>query len=742
MKNTWRTFGTLSLGVALAFGMTNSVAKAAEPGTSTEVKEDSKLVDINLPKLPILGEVKVSIPSTKSDEENQSLISLEVNDGILDELNVDVGAKSETAEGGTKKSLATVEVKSSITNDVTVDVAAADENDSAYDGGLVEVNAEDLPLLGETHVGIIDKHVKDGENKSVSSGLAQVDVNGDLLEDTSVQVLATDKTVDADGDENSNAVADVSIGGGILDGIVDEADVSVLKRSESEKDGTQQSKSSIASVGLESDLTEDVQVDVGLDQEQTDGNTTASDAGLVEVNPSNLPLLGETHVGVLDKHVENNGENTSVSSGLAQVDIKGDLLDDTSVKVLASEKEASADATESMSAVAGVNLGGGILEGIVEDLDVSVLKKEYALTGESTTAKSSIISIGLDSPLTEDVQVDVGSAQSQSDDGSMSFDGGLVDVNASDLPLLGETHIGVLDKHVNVNEDGLSFGTGLVQVGLDGDLIEESNVNVLYKNGEMTEDGLLVTNGVVGTDLALVGIDPITVDIVKTEKLYPISAVTPPSTGGGDGDDDGNTVPPTVIVPIPGGNGNEDGNTVPPTVIEPVPDGGNIVPPTVIVPVPGGNGNEDGNTVPPTVIVPVPGDEDDSSTGNGNGTDGNENSPMNPDSNEDGTTVVPGDGSGTPSSSGDGEVDADSDNRENGTVDGTMPGKNQSTTKGGKQVLSASVIKEAINSQPTRGSLPQTGRIFDGKRLAVLAVLLLISGAGLRKFGRSGQPAA
>ncbi|MBD7984866.1 hypothetical protein H9649_09745 [Sporosarcina sp. Sa2YVA2] len=597
MKNTWRTFGTLSLGIALAFGMTNSVATAAEPDTSKEVLVDSKLVDINLPKLPILGEVKVSIPSTKTDEENQSLISVEVNDGILDEVNVDVGTKSETTEGGTKESLATVEVKSSITNDVTVDVGVADEKDHAYDGGLVEVNAEDLPLLGETHVGVIDKHAKDGESQTVSSGLAQVDIDGNLLEDTSVQVLAADKTIDADGDENSNAVADVSIGGGILDGIVDEADVPVLKRSESKMDGTKLSKSSIASVGLASDLT-------------------------------------------------------------------------------------------------------------------------------------------------EDVQVDVGSAQSQTDEDSMSFDGGLVDVNASDLPLLGETHVGVLDKHVNVDEESLSFSSGLVQVGVDGDLIEDTNVDVLYKNGEMTEDGLLVTNGVVGTNLGLTGIDPITVDIVKTEELYPIGAVTPPSTGGGDGDD-GNTVPPTVIVPVPGDDdGNEDGNTVPPTVIEPVPDDGNTVPPTVIVPVPGGNGNEDGNAVPPAVIVPVPGDENDSSIGNGSGTDGNENGSMNPDSNEDGTAVVPGDGSETPPATDNGEVDADSGERDNGTVDGTMPGKNQSSTNGGKRVLSASVIKEAINSQPTRGSLPQTGGIFDGKRLAVLAVLLLISGAGLRKFGKSGQPAA
>lgn len=729
MKNTWRTISTLTLGAALAFGMANTAVEAAEQDTSTEVKKESKLLDINLPKLPIVGEVKISIPS--KDSGDVSLVSVNVSDGIVDDLSVDVGAESVTEDGGTKKSLATVGVKSSLTNDVNVDVASGDRQEGSFDGGLVEVNAEDLPLLGETHVGVLDTHAKEEEGSTtVSSGLAQVDVDGDLLEDTSVKVLAAEKNTNADGQENMTAAADVSIGGGALEGIVDDAEVSVLKKQSSEQDDVEQSKSSISSIGLKSDLTDDVNVDVGLDQKRTDGESSATDAGLVEVNAKDLPLAGETHVGVLDKHVEKDGDSTSVSTGVVQVDLDGDLLEGTSVYVLAKTENENGESTEKTSAVADVSVGGGILEGLVNDLNVSVLKKNESMTEDTTDSKSSIISVGLESPLTEDVAVDVGSGHTQSDDGSMSFDGGLVDVNASDLPVLGETHVGILDKHIQMDEDSLSFSTGLAQIGLDGDLLEDMNVNVLYKNGEMTEDGLLVTSGVAGVDLGLTGLEPIAVDVLKREELFPVNTDNPPSTGGGD---DGNTVPPTVIEPAPGdGDGNGNSNTVPPTVIEPAPGNGD------------GNDNEDNNSVPPTVIVPAPGDEDDSSDvdGEGNGTtDGNGNNSTDTDGNEDGTTVVPGDDSGTPP----GQVDADKGDRETG-MDGNAVTDTDMSTGSGKKIITATVLNDGMTRQtmmqnPTRGSLPQTGGIFDGKRLAVLAVLLLISGAGLRKFGRSGQPA-
>lgn len=600
MKNRWRTISTLSLGVTLAIGMMISTVEASEADTSTEVKEDSKLLDINLPNLPILGDVKVTIPAKKTDDKDQSLLSVEVTDGILDELNVDVGAESETVDGGIKKSLATVEVKSAVTNDVDVDVISGNQQKGSFDGGLVEVNAEDLPLLGETHVGVLDKHmVEDGDNKSVSTGLVQVDVDGDLLEKASVKVLAAEKNNEADENESMTAVADVSIGGGALEGLVEDVDVSVLRDRKVKNESVEQSTSSVVSVGLESSLINDVNVDVGLQ----------------------------------DRNVE----------------------------------------------------------------------------GEAS-----------------------------------SFDGGLVEVNAEDLPLLVETHVGVLDKHVNAYEDGRTFSTGLAQVGLDGDLLKDTTIDVLYQNGAMTEDGLLVTSGVVGTNLDLLGLEPVAVDVLKREALFPVNTENPPSTGGGD-DDNENTVPPTVIDPVPGdgnGDGNGNGNTIPPTVIDPAPGNGD------------GNENEDGNSVPPTVIVPAPGDEDDSSNGNGNGngngnegTDGNDNGSLDPNGSEDGTAVVPGDGFGIPPATESGEVDADSGNRGNGTDSNLVPSEDSSSAAPEGTVLSAHAPRDGMtqgnmNSQSMRGALPQTGGTFDGKRLLMIAVVFLIVGVGLRRIGKSGQSAA
>lgn len=536
MKNTLKYIGSVSLGLALVLGISNSEAVASDD-VSTDVKNESNLLSITIPNVPIVGDANISIPSKNSDDEEKdhALVSVEVTDGILDELNVSVAAESKTEEGDSKKALASIEVKSSITNDVTVDVASNDNQESSIDGGLVEINAEDLPLLRETHVGIIDKHVESGnDSESFSAGLVQVDIDGDLLKDTSVDVIVEETTKNAEGWEFNSAVVNVSNEGGILDGLVDE-------------------------------------------------------------------------------------------------------------------------------------------------LDLTILENHQLKTADSELSKQTIASAGLKSPLTKDLNGDVGLLQSQMSEDAMAFDVGLVEVNAEDLPLLGDTHIGLLDKHTKAEGEEISFTSSLAQVNLDGSLLNDTAIIVLGKDAQATEEGYVITSGVLQTDLSLLDSDSIAIDIITSQQLYPVFIEENSSTGNGN--DDGMNNP-----------GDSDGNFMPPTVIVPLPD------------VDSSTGNNDGSVTKPG--------------GNYEGSNGNED-------NENNSIFPP-------------IIDSGSNNRNPADQGDDMNQNTSLGTNSSVKVVSTigSIEENAMDRSIAQYTLPKTGGLFDSKRLVLLGLLLIILGVVLRKLGK------
>ncbi|WP_248513854.1 hypothetical protein, partial [Sporosarcina sp. NCCP-2222] len=175
MKNTNLKYGFLSLGVCTAILLAPAMANADETSDNSFLdvelnlldnqESDPALLNVELTNVPVVGDVKVSVPS-KRDEDGaakETLASVNVERGIIEDIDVSVLEKSEektdtTAE--TKNSLVSVGVKSDLTKDLNIGVAPSEKSDSngssSYDGGLVEVNAENLPLLGETNVGVLD----------------------------------------------------------------------------------------------------------------------------------------------------------------------------------------------------------------------------------------------------------------------------------------------------------------------------------------------------------------------------------------------------------------------------------------------------------------------------------------------------------------------------------------------------------------------------------------------------------
>ncbi|WP_224653961.1 hypothetical protein, partial [Escherichia coli] len=109
----------------------------------------------------------------------------------------------------------------------------------------------------------------DANGESYSSGLIQTDLKDGLLDDASIDILVTEKAED----KEKSAVVDVTIDDD--EGILDDVGVSVWKR---EEVGSE-SKASLASVGLETALTNELDGDIA----SRDRTINSFDGGLVEL---------------------------------------------------------------------------------------------------------------------------------------------------------------------------------------------------------------------------------------------------------------------------------------------------------------------------------------------------------------------------------------------------------------------------------------------------------------------------
>lgn len=494
---------------------------------------------------------------------------------------------------------------------------------------------------------------EDGKSSVLDVEILDVPIVGDI----NVNIPSTSEI------EASEALAAVEVSGGV----VDDLDVSVLEKTET--------KTSVATVELESSLTNDVLVDV------VSGEKTSStfDGGVVEVNAEDLPLLGETHVGVLDKYVEVDEDRKSLSTGLIQTDVNEGLLDEVSVDVLEMEKGDDGWATRGSSAVVDVSIDDD--EGILDDLGVSVLKREEAETG----TKASLVSVDLETPVTEEL-------------------------NVEDLPLLGETHVGVLDRHGEADEDGKSLSTGLIQSNLDGGLLEDTSIGVLVRELTATEDGQWVSESGASLDLGLPGMDAISVDVLKREQFTPVAQtdvptiVVPPSTDEGNDDGTGenteNTLVPDVNVDLPTSPESTDDATA------------------------DGNEENQGTTTPHVNAGDSGSDVDNQENGTANNDAGGDNVVNEPEQES-----AKGNGLS-------GDLNADE-----GFRTGELSGSADTTAILGTG-QSGRMNSLAMNNVDPRSSLPKTGGFWDGKRLAFLALVLVIAGLAMMRVGKSTRLAA
>ncbi|MFS0689324.1 hypothetical protein AB1K89_08785 [Sporosarcina sp. 179-K 8C2 HS] len=379
--------------------------------------------------------------------------------------------------------------------------------------------------------------------------------------------------------------------------------------------------------------------------------------------------------------------------GLIQTDVNDGLLDDASVNVLAAEKAKNMSTKHETSVVADVSVDNH--KGLLDDVNVSVLKYAESETADLEDSKASLASVGLETPVTDDLNVDVASI----DRTANSFDGSLVEVNGEDVPLLGETHVGVLDKHVKADGEGKSFSTGLIQTELNDGLVEDASIEVLVRKMETTADGGLVTSSGASLNLGLPGMDDISAGVLKRQRQFTIviderpNVAVPPSTDVGD---DGGA---EEIAPVP--EVESDLPVAPESLDDATSDR-----------------NEEEQTTPPA-------NGDDSGDGFSNEEDGTMENKTSADE-----TVGESEQESAAGNGMSGDVDADS---------GSRTGERSGTTSvsGLSGVGQSSVMNSlAMNNAAPQSSLPKTGGFWDGKRLAFLALALMVLGFAMRRLGK------
>ncbi|HJF33788.1 MAG TPA: hypothetical protein K8V56_18635 [Sporosarcina psychrophila] len=549
-------------------------------------------------------------------------------------------------------------------------------NDKEDKATIVDIQADNVPILGDLK--------------------AQIPAKSPISANTSEE---------GEGNQQNSALATVELTN--PDGLIEDLDISVLEQSSMQDENSAEDKSSLASVNLTTPITNEMEVDILLSDEQSSEETSSYDGGLVELNAEDLPVLGEVHAGVLDGHYKNDEENTSLSSGLIQADLDDGLLDETSVDVLAVGKSMNEENSQQSTALASVKADDDSLGGLIDDLDVSVLEQSSMQDENSAESKNSLATVNLTTSITNEVEVDVLLSDEQSSEETSTYDGGLVELNAEDLLVLGEVHAGVLDGHYKNDEASTSFSSGLIQVDLDEGLLDETSVDVLAL--DVNTDGKVTSTKQSGVSL-IVGNDEIgnlNVGILANETIQPVAAVEQP----GSSEEDTEFSPPmddaTDLTP------NEGGDVA-------APNEETVAPPT----------SESGTDLTPST--------------DGTGMSPNVNIEVQTPGNTEGITPIENASDSMPGGNAEGVSDdiigvTRSENSASSALEEEIDGIGWATT--GSYAMSEDVALEtsSMNQNPQSGNgmgkvLPKTGGFFDSIILTLLALLLLATGLGIRRI--------
>ncbi|MGB2871163.1 hypothetical protein [Psychrobacillus psychrotolerans] len=207
-------------------------------------KETQKGVHLKLSNLPLLGTLHVGVLENQFVKKNQnqqkdsSLVTIglgeesSLSNSLIDkvELNVlensQISSKNLQAE---KSAVVGLELNDTSLGDfstyVLLSESTMDKGNRTNNSGLLEVNTDDLLLLEDIHLGVLDRHVDEGEEAfSSSEGLLQLDLIADLTDEISIDVLTNDEFTNNSGTYQNGKTISI----GLKNDLVGEINVDIL----------------------------------------------------------------------------------------------------------------------------------------------------------------------------------------------------------------------------------------------------------------------------------------------------------------------------------------------------------------------------------------------------------------------------------------------------------------------------------------------------------------------------------
>jgi len=359
-----------------------------EENTSTDsISSESALVDVAVEDLIVTQDEDVEVlknienTSIASDTSESALVDVAVEELIVTEdVDVEVLKNIEnksTASDTSESVLVDVTVEELIvTEDVDVEVLKNIENTStdfiSSESTLVDVTIEDLIVTDQVELSVLDSEnfMKNENQKEAQQGVHLKLNNLPLLEELHVGVLGNQFIKKNNSQQEESSLITIGLGeeSSLANSPIDKVELNVLENSHFSNENLQAEKSAVVGLELNGTSIGDLSTYVLLSESTIAKENSTNNSGLIEVNNDDLLLLEDIHLGVLDRHVEEDDKAYSLSEGLLQLDLLSNLTEEVSIDVLANDELSNNSGTYRNRKTISIDLTNDVVGEVIVDI--------------------------------------------------------------------------------------------------------------------------------------------------------------------------------------------------------------------------------------------------------------------------------------------------------------------------------------------------------------------------------------
>lgn len=400
----------------------------------SESSENAEILDVEVSDLLGIDNLDVKIPN--SEENTEELASVSINDEEMGHIEADVLTNTATSESNEQAAVNLAVEELLGTEEVDVEVLKYKENDwnDSYsnESSVADVAVEELLGTDEVNLEIL-AHEEDALTNGSSNNEAVVQATIDdlitmdqielnvlkseetmqnqiqmeeqqavhleikdlpLLETLHVGVLESKSTEDSPLLQDASALLTVGLGddsSSTASSLLEEVELNVLQNSQSSSDNFETEKSAVVGLEVADTSLGDLSTFILLSESTDMDDNTSSNSGLVEVISDDLILLEDIHLGVLDRHIRDDGEISTFSEGVLEFNIVSDLTDELDIEILTNDEITANRGTHRNGKIISI----GLINDLVGETNVDILPTESYVTAALVNPM----------PPTEDVEV-------------------------------------------------------------------------------------------------------------------------------------------------------------------------------------------------------------------------------------------------------------------------------------------------------------------------------------------------